>query len=309
MVMPGKSLRYHPPAGAKGLGVGYPFDVLNQDPHGRQPYRQRFAELARRSDEEIDLAEAALLIAAEEQPGLDPRPWLRRLDQMAAHLQPRLDRAPAELDRLKILNDFLTREVGLRGNSEDYYDPRNSLLNEVLDRGLGIPISLAVVWIEVGRRVGVPLDGVGFPGHFLLRHARYPQIVLDPFAGGRLLAPEDCRELLDQVSGGTIEFHPQLLRPAGRRQILLRMLSNLRGVYLKNNDLARAISVLDRMLLLDPEDWDTLRDRGLLRLQAGDMMGGIEDLEHYLEDSPDVLEHGRIASLLAAARSQLGSVH
>jgi regulator of sirC expression with transglutaminase-like and TPR domain len=265
--------------------------------------------LAGLSDGEIDLAEAALLIAAEEQPGLDPDLWLQRLDQMAAHLWPRLQGVHNELDRLTVLSDFLTREAGLRGNNEDYYDARNSYLNEVLDRGLGIPISLSILWIEVGRRVGIPLQGIGFPGHFLVRHARFPQILLDPFDEGRLLTQDDCRTLLERVSGGRMTFHPDLLKPVGPRHMLLRLLGNLRAIYIHRGHLPGAIAVLDRMRLLDPEDPDVLRDRGLLRLQWGDLAGGIEDLEELLEIAPFGLDEEGLVSLVAETRRRLDMVH
>lgn len=236
--------------------------------------RERFAAIAELPDERIDLAEAALWIAAEEQPGLDPALWLARLDEMAARLRPRLRSVPDELDRVERLAGFLVDEVGLRGNAEDYYDPRNSLLNEVLARGLGIPITLALVYMEVGRRAGVPLDGVGFPGHFLLRHSLCPGLLFDPFDGGRLLTEEDCRAMLDRLSGGTLAFDPRLLKPAGPRHILIRMLNNLRRVYLHRGEFLRTIGALDRVLLLDPDDVGARRDRGLLSLRWGIRRGG-----------------------------------
>src|SRR5690242_5838219 len=140
----------------------------------RESPRERFASIAALPDDRIDLAEAALWIAAEEQPGLDPALWLARLDEIAARVRPLLAGAPDHLDQVHRLSGFLSEELGLRGNAEDYYDPRNSFLNEVLERGLGIPITLALVYMEVGRRAGVPLVGVGFPGHFLLRHSLHP---------------------------------------------------------------------------------------------------------------------------------------
>jgi regulator of sirC expression with transglutaminase-like and TPR domain len=271
--------------------------------------RERFVAIAHLSDREIDLAEAALVIAAEEQSGLDPRPWLRHLEGLAAHLLPRVQGARDEFERLERLTEFLFGEVGLRGNTEDYYDPRNSLLDQVLDRRLGIPITLAVVCIEVGRRVGVPLDGVGFPGHFLLRHTRHPQILLDPFEGGRLLTVEDCQEILKRVSGGRIEFEPRLLRPVGRRHILVRILNNLRGVYVERDELERALSVMDRILLLIPDDPDALRDRGLLALHWGDLPRGIADLERCLEVDPGTQDQEEVEAAIAQARRQLEMPH
>jgi regulator of sirC expression with transglutaminase-like and TPR domain len=263
--------------------------------------RERFAAIAGLPDERIDLAAAALWIAAEEQPGLDPALWLARLDEMAACLRPRLDGVGDDLDRVARLAGFLTDDVGLRGNAEDYYDPRNSLLNEVLGRGLGIPITLALVYMEVGRRAGVPLDGVGFPGHFLLRHAHRPGLLFDPFERGRLLTQEDCRGMLERLSGGTLAFDPRLLKVAGPRHILIRMLNNLRRVYLHRGEFLRTIAALDRVLLLDPDDVGARRDRGLLSLRWGDPAGGIGDLERYLVLEPEAPDFAAIAGLIKEA--------
>jgi len=266
--------------------------------------RERFAAIAGLPDERIDLAEAALWIAAEEQPGLDPAPWLARLDTMAAGLSPRLEGVRDPLDRMARLAGFLADEIGLRGNAEDYYDPRNSLLNEVLARGLGIPITLAVVYMEVGRRVDVPLHGVGFPGHFLLRHSRHDQLLFDPFRRGRPLTEEDCRSMLDQLSGGTLAFDSRLLKPSSPRQILVRMLNNLWRIYLHRGDFLRTLSALDRVLLLDADDVGARRDRGLLSLRWGDPTRGIEDLERYLALEPEAPDHAAIESLIGEARGR-----
>jgi regulator of sirC expression with transglutaminase-like and TPR domain len=263
--------------------------------------RERFAAIAGLPDERIDLAAAALWIAAEEQPGLDPALWLARLDEMAASLRPRLDGVGGDLDRVALLAGFLADDVGLRGNAEDYYDPRNSLLNEVLGRGLGIPITLALVYIEVGRRAGVPLAGVGFPGHFLLRHGLCPGLLFDPFDRGRLLTEGDCRGMLEKLSGGSIAFDTRLLKPASPRHILIRMLNNLRRVYLHRGEFLRTIAALDRVLLLDPDDVGARRDRGLLSLRWGDPAGGIGDLERYLVLEPEAPDHAAIEGLIKEA--------
>lgn len=271
---------------------------------GTSTPRERFAEIASLPDERISLAEAALWIAAEEQPGLDPEPWLARLDEMGRRLRPRLEELRDPLDRVERLAGFLSDEVGLRGNADDYYDPRNSYLNEVIDRGLGIPITLALVYIEVGQRAGVPLEGVGFPGHFLLRHSHHTQLVIDPFDRGRLLTVDDCKEMLERLSNGTLPFDARLLRPSTPRQILVRMLNNLRGVYLHRGEQLRVIGVLDRVLLLDPDDVGARRDRGLLSLRWGDPARGIEDLERYLVLEPEAPDHEAIENVIAEARQR-----
>ena len=264
--------------------------------------RERFSAIAALPDERIDLAEAALWIAAEEQPGLDPALWLARLNAMADGVRPCLEGVCDPQARVSRLASFLHEEVGLRGNEEDYYDPRNSLLNEVLARGLGIPITLALVYMEVGRRVDVPLQGVGFPGHFLLRHAHHGRLLFDPFDDGRPLSEGDCRAMLERLSGGTLPFDPRLLKPASPRQILVRMLNNLWRIYLHRGDFLRTLGALDRVLLLDADDVGARRDRGLLSLRWGDPTRGIEDLEHYLVLEPEAPDQASVESLIGQAR-------
>ncbi len=268
----------------------------------RQTPRERFAAITHLPERQIDLGEAALVIAAEEQPGLDPYPWLDRLDDLGARLRLRLRKARNDVDRLAALLDLLFGEEGLRGNAEDYYDPRNSYLNEVLDRRLGIPITLALVCMEVGRRAGIPLEGVGFPGHFLLRLGNHPHVLVDPFDAGRMLTQRDCEELLARLTNGEMQFDPRLLRTAGPRQILHRILNNLRGVYLTRGEVERLLPVLDRMLLLDPEDPSPRRERGILHIRCGDPFLGIQDLETYLEVEQTTDAHEEVAGLLVEAR-------
>src|SRR4051794_30579999 len=182
----------------------------------------RFAELVQGDEDAIPLDEAALLIAAHAYPDLDVAAERGRLDALAA-------RCPG--DELDVLLEYLFGELGFTGNRHEYYDPRNSFLNEVVDRRLGIPITLAVVTMEVGRRIGVPLLGVGMPGHFLVR---YGPVVIDPFTGGRRLSEDDCRNLLAATGG--VELDQSFLAPVGTRAILARMLANLKQVYLQAGD-------------------------------------------------------------------------
>ena len=272
-------------------------------------HRQRFAEVARRPDREIDLGEAALLVAAEEYPDLDVERWLGKLDELAATVKPRVAPLTCDYERLAALMGFLYGEYGLCGNAGDYYDPRNSFLNDVLERRLGIPISLAVVAIEVGRRVGVPLVGLGFPGHFLLRHALHPQLVIDPFDGGRLLTSRECGEILDRLSAGRIRFRESLLQPVGPRQILVRMLANLRGIYAYRGEVGKALAIMDRIVLLDPCEACHRRERGLLRLKAGDLAGGVEDLELYLAGCPEEDDAEELQQVMTTARRRAPAVH
>jgi regulator of sirC expression with transglutaminase-like and TPR domain len=213
-----------------------------------------FAHVAARAESELDLARAALLIAEPEYPGLDVSRYLQRLDELGAQAGERLAAGRTAAPPLLGLAAFLYGELGFAGNQGDYYDPRNSFLNEVLDRKTGIPITLAVVLIEAGRRAGIPVEGVGFPGHFLVR-ARGPAgtLLLDPFTG----QPCDrarLRALTKQVTGDERDPEARYLEPVTKRAILVRMLNNLRNVYGAAGDGARLRAVLERLSVLQPSD-------------------------------------------------------
>jgi len=272
----------------------------------------RLAALAGAAGGEIDLAEAALLVAAAMQPGLDPDEEAARLARLGAEAAAWLDRPPAPAadgERLRRLTSFLYREQGFAGDAETYCHPDNSLLNRVLDRRRGLPLTLAVVLIEVGRRAGVPLVGVGFPGHFLVRHAHHAEIVLDPFDGGRPLTRGECEELLARVTGGAAEFHPRLLQPSPRRDILLRLLNNLHAAHLRRGEIASALTALDLSLVLVPGDPARLRARGMLRLRGCDFAGAADDLGRYLAACPDAPDRGAVGELIDCARRRLRRLH
>jgi regulator of sirC expression with transglutaminase-like and TPR domain len=271
----------------------------------------RLALLAGRPDGEIDLAAGALLVAAAMQPGLDPDAEAERLARLGAEAAARIDGPPpaAGGERLGRLTAFLYREAGFAGDAETYCHPDNSLLNRVLDRRRGIPLSLALVLIEVGRRVGVPLVGIGFPGHFLVRHAHHPELVLDPFEGGRPLTRGECAELLARVAGGGAEFHPRLLQPSPRRDILLRLLNNLHAAHLRRGEAASALTALDLALVLVPGDPARLRARGMLRLRTCDFAGAADDLGRYLAACPDAPDRGALGELIECARRRLRQLH
>jgi regulator of sirC expression with transglutaminase-like and TPR domain len=224
--------------------------------------RARLAALARGPDAEIPLAEGALLIAAEEYPGLDVPGWLARLDALGDRAGARIGAGMDVEAAAGALGRLLFDEEGFRGNAEDYYDPRNSFLNEVLARRLGIPITLSLVYLEVAARAGVRGQGVGFPGHFLVRLERRGDArLLDPFHGGRLLDDAGCRRLLKRVRGEAARLDPRHLEPVTTRQILVRMLNNLAEIYRTRRDFGRALAALERILLLDPGARDAIRDQ------------------------------------------------
>jgi len=271
--------------------------------------RQAFAAAVNRSDGTVDLATSALLIARLEYPSLETRPYLRRLDDMARTIHSRLDEGADPQTRLAALCVYLFEEEGFRGNNEEYYDPRNSFLNDVLDRRVGIPITLSTVFIEVGQRTGLEVSGVGLPGHFIVRvHDDRGDVLVDPFHGGALLSEDDCQKRLDRISGGKMKLRPQHLAPCSRRQMLARMLSNLKGIYVKSGDHLRAIGVMDLLLTVtaDPEQ---VRDRGLLYASLDCYALAASDLASYLERTPSARDSDTVRATLEEMRLRAARVN
>jgi regulator of sirC expression with transglutaminase-like and TPR domain len=258
-----------------------------------------------------ELAPAALAIARVEYPSLETTPYLELLDRMGADASRRIGpaaQAPFEA-RVRAFNQFFYDELGFCGNRERYDDPRNSFLNEVLNRRTGIPISLAVVYLEVARRAGLRIAGVNFPGHFLLRgstaapgeapaRAAPDILIVDPFHAGALLSEADCRELLRQHVGDAAAFDRTLLEPATRTQIVVRMLVNLKRLYVRMRSFPQARFISDLLLTVDPSAIVELRDRGLLAYHLQDFAGALRDLEAYLRLLP---KHGPAPTQSGAA--------
>ena len=248
----------------------------------------KFVHVAR--SPEPDLATAALLIARLEYPHLDASRYLDRLDSMGRAAAERLGRAPDGDPRLQVaaLNDYLFEEEGFAGNRKHYDDPRNSFLNAVLDRRSGIPVTLALVYMEVARRAGLRVEGVNFPGHFLLRlptgapAAGNDVLILDPFHRGAILSETDCRRLLSDHAGADAKFEPALLARATKLQILIRMLVNLKRIYVKMRSFPQGLAMTELLLALDPSALTELRDRGLLAYNLNDFPAALRDLEAYL---------------------------
>ena len=255
---------------------------------------QQFAALVgpAREDESIPLAAAALAIARMAYPDLDAGPYLARLEEMAEQVRTRMRKNPTARESIALLNRVLFQEEGLRGNREDFYDPRNSFLNDVLDRKLGIPITLSVVYMEVARRVGFPVAGVGMPGHFLLKHydVGAGEIFIDAFNRGSILGPDDCQQRLDEVYGGQVDMRAEYLQPVTRREILGRMLYNLRQIYLTQQDGRKGLAVLDLLLAIPPGSPELLRERGLVRLDLDQYLGAARDLGRYLKLAPEAAD-------------------
>jgi regulator of sirC expression with transglutaminase-like and TPR domain len=275
------------------------------------PARAEFMRIAALEDDQVDLASAALAIAAEEYPDLDAAHYHAELDRLAAGARPsvrsRLDNPFAFIDAL---NQWLFRDMGFRGNKEEYFDPRNSYLNEVIDRRRGIPITLSIVYMEVARRLGFPLEGVGFPGHFLVRHGGSGRsILIDPYHAGEIVLPEDCRTRLRAVYGREVEMEPRFLEAVNKRQILARMLSNLKNIHVKAGDWPRALAALDRLVALAPAEPHLRRDRGLVRAQMHHYASAITDLENYLVMEPAATDEENVRKHLVAIRRQIAAMN
>jgi regulator of sirC expression with transglutaminase-like and TPR domain len=257
-------------------------------------------------DEKIDLIRAALMIARAEYPNLDIEAYANRIEELALRvtaLAP--DLHPQRT--LSALKQVLFEEVKLRGNREDYYDPRNSFLNDVLDRGLGIPITLSIVYMEVARRVGLHLFGVGLPGHFLLK--RYnedgQEMLIDCFNRGDVVSRQDCQSKLDEIYSGEMKMRPEFLHPIGRRQILMRMLNNLKTVYLSTRNFRKALAIADLILVIYPRSAEDVKQRALLRYSMNLHRLASEDLDEYLKMSPNASDAEEIKQMSLSIRRML----
>jgi len=257
-------------------------------------------------DERIDLVRAALVVARTEYPELDTEAYALRVEELArqvSSLAP--DLHPQRT--LTALNHVLFDEGRLRGNREDYYDPRNSFLNDVFDRGLGIPITLSIVYMEVARRVGFPLSGVGLPGHFLLKHysAEGHEILIDCFNRGDILTRQECQSRLDEIYSGEMKLRPEFLHPISRRQILTRMLNNLKTVYLSTRNFRKALAIADLILVIYPSSAEDVKQRALLRYSMGLNRLAAEDLDEYLRIAPQASDAEEIRQMALSIRRMM----
>ena len=274
-----------------------------------------FRDYARSSDDRLDLLTGALLIARDAHPGLDLAEQRARLDELARPLEGRgLSGFPPSV-QARLLSDYLYVVCGFHGAKSDYYEPRNSFLNEVLDRKTGIPITLAVVYIEVARRLGVPALGVGFPGHFLVRLGERPgdpsgernePVIVDPFHHGRLLDTDGLSALLRRANV-RVPLSSEMLEPARTRHIVARMLMNLRGIYTSRGDGARLLLTLDRLIDLLPDLSSELLERAKLYEQLGAPSAALADYERYLSAEPDGADRVLAKNAIARLKQALGS--
>jgi regulator of sirC expression with transglutaminase-like and TPR domain len=258
----------------------------------------------------LELAEPALLIAAEEYPELNVARYLLRIDEMGHEARELLPSGGPLAVKLQSLNRYLFAQEGFRGNSAEYYDPRNSFLNDVIDRKMGIPISLSAIYLEVGRRGGLDMCGVGFPGHFLVKAATPDdEIIVDPFHGGTLLTADDCQKRLDRVYAGKLKLDASMLASVSPRQILTRMLRNLKLIYVRGEDYVRALRVLDLLLILDADAGEDLRDRGLVYSALDCYGAAARDLTRYLSLQPGAPEADKIVVKIAELQRRAAHVN
>lgn len=268
------------------------------------PVRQRFATEVRKPQEDMSLALAALLVAQEEYSQLPVDRYLARLDLLAEETKDRLDGETAPLLVMQELLSTLYQRHHFRGNREAYYDPRNSFLNDVLDRGLGVPLTLGIVLLEVGWRLGLPLEGVNFPGHFLVRfHGDAVNFLIDPYDGGALRFEDQAQELLDRVYGGMVRVHDSFLKTARSQEMIVRLLTNLKSLYLNVRDFPRALAAVERILLLRPIASAEIRDRGVILARMGKKDEALEQLEAYLSVAPEAADSQRIKGMVEGLKN------
>ncbi|HMH19910.1 MAG TPA: tetratricopeptide repeat protein [Burkholderiales bacterium] len=268
---------------------------------------ERFAEFVSR--EQFNLAEASLMLAQDIYPQVDIPAYLARLDEIAFAIKKRIASDAFAEQKVRALNYYLFNEMRFSGNIDDYYDPRNNYLNEVMERRVGIPITLSILYLEIGKRLGLNLKGISFPGHFLVKLAvKRGQLVLDPFTGGEAQSESDLRQRLAQVLPSEKAEQVQLdpyLEPATPRQIVARVLRNLKNIYMQAGKLEQTLAVMHRMLLVIPESAEELRDRGLVYQQLECFRPALSDLQNYLRrqpQAPDAADiHGKIVELKQAA--------
>ncbi len=280
--------------------------LAERSPSARASWPATFEQLARQSDDAIDVLQGALLVAKDVYPSLDVPAVVAEVDELAAPLGD-LGRAPRAAQIAAVSGRFA--ELGFRGNAEDYYDPKNSLLPDVLERRLGIPITLSIVWCALAERAGVLAHGVAFPGHFVVRvdsaadverGSSSDFVLVDPFEGGKVLDEAAQAALLRRTLGAGAQLHPSLLSPASPRAVLVRLLSNLKAIYASRGDHGRAFVAIDRILSLQPDSARILRERAGVSLRLGAHEVARADLARVLVLEPQAPDVPAIKKQLAA---------
>jgi regulator of sirC expression with transglutaminase-like and TPR domain len=276
----------------------------------REHIRADFESMVKRPDHSLDLARAALLVAAESDPRIDIDAQVRTLESWAAELRGRVEPGWNNLQKLARLRRYVFEDLGFRGEHQDYYSPVNSLLHEVMQRRRGIPLTLSILFLELGWRIGMPLEGVGFPGHFLVRLSGEPgDLLLDPYSEGRSLSREDARGLLSRVTGGRMPFDEVLLESISKRSMIARLLLNLKSAYLRAERDEEALAAVDRLLVLEPANVSEVRDRGLLLYRLQRFGAAYDALRQYRRAAPTASDGEQVDAQLGVLRQILASLN
>ncbi|MBI1353114.1 MAG: tetratricopeptide repeat protein [Acidobacteria bacterium] len=267
-------------------------------------------ELFDRPDAEVDLGRAAATLARLEYPDADIEACMRRIDAYAGKVGARLDKGRPRETAVSAINKLLFEELGFRGNREDYYDPRNSFLNDVLERRTGIPISLSVLYLEIAKRLELPIYGVGLPSHFVVKYDdRSRLFFVDPYHEGRVLNQQGCRELVKTLHGRPVDLHDLHFAAVENRSIVLRMLNNLRAIYLSARRHRLALEVLDTILALEPDSAEEIKQRAWVRYELGERGSALRDLERYVDLRPNGADAEQVQDWMNKLRRTLAHLN
>ncbi|MFI5370645.1 MAG: SirB1 family protein [Candidatus Eisenbacteria bacterium] len=277
---------------------------------GREHIRADFERMVKRPEESFDLVHAALLVAAEADPSLDVDTELATLTAWGDELASRMEPDWNNLQKLARLRRFVYEDLGFHGDQKDYFSPENSLLHSVMRRRIGIPLTLSIIFLTLGWRIGMPLEGVGFPGHFLVRlTGEERELLLDTFHKGMSVDHADCAQMLEQITQGQIPFDESMLAPMTKHDMIARLLMNLKGAYLRVKQDEQALLAVERLLLLHPEDAEQVRDRGLLLYRLRRYQQALEELKAYLAARPDANDRETVEHHLVSLREILASMN
>jgi len=272
--------------------------------------RADFVQMVSRPDEALELARVALLVAAESDQDVDIDGELKQLEGWAEELKARVTPDLNNLQKLARLRSFVFDDLGFRGDRRDYYSPSNSLLHQVMKRRRGIPLTLSIVFMELGWRIGIPFEGVAFPGHFLVRLPGEPRdLLLDPYKRGMMVHEEDCRQMLLESTGGRMSYDPALTASVGKRDMVARLLHNLKGAYLRAGDDEQALAAVERLLVLHPDDLEEIRDRGLLLFRMGQYGRALDSLNAYLATAAGAADRETIEGHVKTLRQLLSELN
>lgn len=274
----------------------------------KRDFRREFERMVARPEEDLDLGHAALLVAGEEYPNLDVRASLSLLDQFAAAVNERTVPTDPPEEQALAVGRYLFGELGFRGNSADYYSPDNSYFNRVLETRNGIPITLSLLFIEVARRIGIPCRGVGMPGHFLVG-LEGREVFYDPFNGGVALSPADCRGLAERLFGPRMSWNDAYLAPCTKYEFLFRLLNNLKVVYERTESPDKAVTVIQRMIQVNPEAKSLHKDLAVMHYQQQMYRASIASLETYLREAGEAPDENDVKSWIRSIRDTLNRLN